>query len=109
MTDLIVARNGRWVLASNGMPVALAREWHSAAEVRRQYPGYRPITDAEYEAARAFEPFPAITAEARIAPGRYVRCRCGESLIFELQFPLETCQWCGRTYRLRVEEVTDGK
>ena len=32
MTDLIVARNGRWVLASNGAPVLIARKEENDAD-----------------------------------------------------------------------------
>jgi len=105
--DLIVARNNRWVLASNSMPIVLARWWGSAADVRREYPGYGPVTDAEFTAALAFSPFPAITETARITSGGAVVCRCGENLPITMERRAEQCAYCGRRYRVRLEEVTD--
>ena len=111
MSDLIVARNGRWVLASNGMPVLIVRSWYSAASVRKNFPGFDPpITDEEY-AACAEWPFPPITDTAVVEQGDHGRllfvCRCGEWAAVGTE--QQRCSVCGRTYRLRVEEVTDGK
>ena len=111
MSDLIVARNNRWVLASNGAPVLIVRSWESAERVRNNYPGFDPpITDEEYAACRAW-PFPPITEMATLDPGDVERvlvtCRCGEWMMIDGEKP--TCAVCGRTYRVRVEEVTDGK
>ena len=109
--NLIVARNGRWVLASNGAPVLIVRSWESAASVRKNFPGFNPpITDEEYAACAAWT-FPAITETARvdasIAGRALAQCRCGEWM--EIKVEVSRCDCCGRTYRLRVEEVTDGE
>ena len=95
MSDLIVARNGRWVLASNGMPVLIVRSWYSAASVRKNFPGFDPpITDT------------AVVERGDIGRLLFV-CRCGEWAAVGTE--QQRCGVCGRTYRLRVEEVTDGK
>ena len=111
MSDLIVARNGRWVLASNGAPVLIVRSWGSAANVRANFPGFDPpITDEEYAACAAWS-FPPITDTAVVEQGDIGRmlclCRCGEWATVGAE--QQRCDVCGRTYRLRVEEVTDGK
>lgn len=111
MTDLIVARNGRWVLASNGAPVLIVRSWGSAASVRANYPGFDPpITDEEYAACAEWS-FPPIMetakVDASIAGRALAHCRCGEWMGIDAE--VSRCGVCGRTYRLRVEEVTNGK
>ena len=110
MTNLIVARNNRWVLASNGMPVALARWWGTAADVHRQYPSYGPVTEEEFVAALAFYPFPALSSDGTVMETGAIYCRCGEQVSSHVdRSTTQRCMYCGRTYRLRVEEVTDGK
>ena len=108
--NLIVARNGRWVLASNGAPVLIVRSLNSATSFRLAFPSFDPpITNEEYAACAAWS-FPPITDTVVVEQGDIGKtlfiCRCGEWAAVGVK--QQRCGVCGRTYRLRVEEQADG-
>ena len=92
--NLIVARNGRWVLASNGAPVLIVRSLNSATSFRLAFPSFDPpITDT------------VVVEQGDIGKTLFI-CRCGEWAAVGVK--QQRCGVCGRTYRLRVEEQADG-
>lgn len=106
MSDLIVSDGTSWVLASNGLGVAVVRAWKSAEQIRRAYSGnFGAITDEEYAACVAWT-FPAIHDEAMYDEAD-VRCRCGQWMSLNEVEPTIQCEYCGRRYRVRLEEVID--
>lgn len=118
MPDLIVARDGGWVLASNGISVSVIRGWGAADDVRRECIHWsirESITDEEYAACVAWT-FPPIHDIATYEGEGDARCRCGQWIRISWEdlppdpddMSLVQCAYCGRRYRVRLEEISDG-